>query len=133
MARSWFGHRIVGTWERLLNRIPFFRSIYQATKQLVDTLSRGEAGHFRKVVLVEFPRKGLYTVAFVTGETRGEPAARTGQTCVNVFVPTAPNPTSGYYLMVPEVDIIPTDMTVEEAFKLVLSGGLVVPGEKTQG
>jgi uncharacterized membrane protein len=132
IARSWFGHRIVGAWEKLLSRIPFVRSIYQATKQLVNTLFRGEARHFRKVVLLEFPRKGIYTVAFVTGEARGEPGNRTGKTYINVFVPTAPNPTSGYYLMVPEDDVIPTDMTVEEAFKLVISGGLVVPGEKEE-
>jgi len=132
IARSWFGHRIVGAWERLFNRIPLVRSIYQASKQIVDTLFSGGGTQFRKVVLMEFPRKGTYTVAFVTGEAKGVPGILTGRTYINVFVPTAPNPTSGYYLIVPEDEVISTTMTIEEAFKLVISGGLVVPEAKME-
>jgi uncharacterized membrane protein len=130
VARSWFGGRMVATGERLFNKIPLVRNIYQATKQLVDALFGGKARNFRKVVLIEFPRKGVYTLAFVTGHVAGEPGDKAAAGYLNIFVPTTPNPTSGYYLMVPEEDVIGMDMTVEDAFKMIISGGLVVPKEK---
>jgi uncharacterized membrane protein len=79
------------------------------------------------VVIVEYPRKGMYVIAFVTGEAKGEIQIKTSKKCTNLFVPTTPNPTSGFYIMVPEDDVISMDMTVEEAFKLVISGGIVSP------
>jgi uncharacterized membrane protein len=131
MTRSWLGGKIVGVGEKLLNRIPVVRSIYQATKQLVDAIFTPHGrGKFRKVVFIEFPREGLYTVAFVTSMAKVGLQDEAGAELVNVFVPTAPNPTSGYFLMVPESELIPADMTVEEAFKLVVSGGLIGPGDK---
>lgn len=131
MTRSWLGGKIVGIGEKLFNRIPVVRSIYQATKQLVDAIFSPQGrGKFRKVVFIEFPRAGLYTVAFVTSMTRSGLQEETEAKMINVFVPTAPNPTSGYFLMVPESELIPADMTVEEAFKLVVSGGLIGPGDK---
>ncbi len=132
VTKSWFGNKVVGIGERLLVAIPFVRNIYQATKQLVDALFSGKARSFRKVVLLEFPRAGTYTVAFVTGSASGELQSKTAAKCINVFVPTTPNPTSGYYLMVPEESVINLDLSVEEAFKLIISGGLVVPENKVK-
>jgi uncharacterized membrane protein len=132
ITKSWIGNKIVNLGERLFGRIPVVRSIYQGTKQLVDALFTAKAGSFKKVVLFEYPRKGIYTVGFVTGQVRGELQEKTEEKYLNVFVPTTPNPTSGYYLMVPEQDVINTEMTVEDAFKLVISGGLVYPGDKAK-
>ncbi len=95
----------------MLNQIPFFRNIYQPTKQVVDSLFSGKSRNFRGVVLVEFPRKGIYTLAFVTGDTQGEAEKKMQSRCINVFVPTTPNPTSGYYIMVPESEVIHMDMS----------------------
>ena len=113
--------------DKLLNHIPLFRSIYQPTKQVVDSLFSDKSRNFRGVVLVEFPRKGVYTLGFVTGDTQGEAGKKTQDRCINVFVPTTPNPTSGYYIMIPDREVIHMDMTVEEAIKIIISSGLVVP------
>lgn len=130
VTRSWIGNRLVRLGERIFSRIPIVRSIYQGTKQLMDALFSARGGSFEKVVFFEYPRKGVYTVGFVTGRAKGGPAEKAQENFLNVFVPTTPNPTSGYYLLVPEREVIHTEMTVEEAFKLVISGGLVVPGDK---
>jgi uncharacterized membrane protein len=131
-TQSWVGKKVVRIGEKMFGRIPVVRSIYQGTKQLVDALFTAKAGSFKQVVLFEYPRKGVYTVGFVTGNARGDVPAATEGNYLNVFVPTTPNPTSGYYLMVPEREVIQTDMTVEEAFKLIISGGLVAPGDKSK-
>jgi uncharacterized membrane protein len=91
-----------------------------------------EGQGFKKVVLVEFPRQGLYTVAFVTGATSGELRTKTGGNCINLFIPTTPNPTSGYYVMVPEESVTPLEMSVEDAFKLIISGGIITPAENKE-
>lgn len=132
ITKSWIGNRVVSLGERIFSRIPVVRSIYQSTKQLVDALFTAKAGSFQRVVFFEYPRRGVYTVGFVTGSARRALAGMGEENYLNVFVPTTPNPTSGYYLVVPERDVISTDMTVEEAFKLVISGGLVVPGDKAK-
>jgi len=132
ITQSWIGNRIVDLGERLFSRIPVVRSIYQGTKQWVDALFTAKAGSFKKVVFLEYPRKGIYTVAFVTGYARGGFSEKAEEKFLNVFVPTTPNPTSGFYLMVPERDVISTEMTVEDAFKLVISAGLVVPEDKSK-
>jgi uncharacterized membrane protein len=111
----------------LLLRIPVFRGIYSAVKRLVEAILHPQRDSFRRVVLIEYPRRGMYTVALMTGVSEGEVQERTARRLLNVFVPTTPNPTSGYYVLVPESDIIPLSMTVEEAFKLVMSGGIVTP------
>lgn len=116
--------RMVNRW---LLRIPVFRGIYGAVKRLVEAILTPQQQSFRRVVLIEYPRRGVYAVGLVTGITEGEVQARTAARVVNVFVPTTPNPTSGYYVLVPEDDVIPLSMTVEEAFKLVMSGGIVTP------
>jgi uncharacterized membrane protein len=108
------------------------RGIYQAVKQIVQTMVSKEGQSFKRVVLVEFPREGLYTVAFVTGSATGELRDKTGGRCINIFIPTTPNPTSGYYMMVPEDRVQALEMSVEEAFKLVISGGILAPPENNK-
>ncbi|MBE9546948.1 MAG: DUF502 domain-containing protein [Proteobacteria bacterium] len=130
ITKSYLGNKLVGLGEWFVHRIPFVRGVYQATKQLVDTIFSDKSQSFKKVVIVEYPRKGMYVIAFVTGEAKGEVQTKTAKKCINLFVPTTPNPTSGFYIMVPEDDVIRMDMTVEEAFKLVISGGIVAPTEQ---
>lgn len=125
-----FGRQIVNFGERLLGRIPVAGSIYSGVKQLVETVFSSKGQSFRKVVLVEYPRKGLWTVAFITGEGQGEAQQKTGHDVVNIYVPTTPNPTSGFFLMVPRKDVIELDMSVDDGLKMILSVGVVVPGTK---
>jgi uncharacterized membrane protein len=127
LARNFFGRALVRFGESLLERIPIVRTIYKASKQFLETFFTSDRESFNRVVMLQFPRKGLYAIGFVTCVTRGEIQLRTGEQTVNVFIPTTPNPTSGFYFAVPEEDIIPLEMTVEEAFKVIMSGGLVVP------
>lgn len=124
-----FGRQLVIIGERLLARIPLVRAVYSAAKQLTETLFSGSGQSFRKVVLVEYPRAGLWTLAFLTGNGIGEVKQRTGRDLINIFVPTTPNPTSGFFLMVPRETVIELDMSVDAALKTILSAGAVVPGE----
>ncbi len=134
VARHLFGWELVRIWERLLSRVPVARNIYSAVKQLFEAIFREESeSSFSRVVVVEYPRRGLYVFAFVTGPVRGLPVQSLPDNLVNVFVPTTPNPTSGVYLLVPESDLVPVDLSVEEAFKLVMSAGLVAPGQEGSG
>ncbi len=132
MTKSIVGNRIVLYGEGLLDRIPIVRSIHMAIKKIVDSMVLYRSRSFKKVVLVEFPRKGAYTVAFVTGEPAYEIHAKIGQRCVSVYVPTTPNPTSGYFIMFPEHEVVQLDMSVEDAFTLIISGGIVNPPEQLQ-
>jgi len=127
VTRSYLGKKLGSFGERLVRQIPLVRGIYNALKQFVDAVFSDRGQSFKKAVLIEYPRKGLYSIAFVTGVSRGEVQTKTSQRCVNVFIPTTPNPTSGFYIMVPEGDMIGLDMTVEEAFTLIISGGIVSP------
>ena len=130
IARHLFGREIVRLGERLLSRVPVARNIYAAVKQLLDAIFVSDSQtNFRRVVLIEYPRKGVHALAFTTGPARGPFGPVGVPELVNVFVPTTPNPTSGFYLLVPEEDLTPLDITVEQAFKLVMSAGLVAPGE----
>lgn len=124
------GRNMVSLWERLLMRIPLVRPIYSATKQLSETLLSGSGKSFRKVVLVEYPRPGLWTLAFLTGDGVGEVIEKTWRDLVNIFVPTTPNPTSGFFLMVPSKDLIELNMSVDAGIKLILSAGAVGPDDK---
>ncbi len=129
IARHFFGWEAVRVGERLLNRVPVARSIYAAVKQLLEAIFVSSApAHFRRVVMIQYPRPGLYAIAFTTGAARGIVQEATPQRMVNCFVPTTPNPTSGFYLLVPEEDLIDVELSVEDAFKLVMSAGLVSPG-----
>lgn len=124
------GSNMVRLWEGLLGRIPFVRAIYSASKQLTETLFSGSGKSFRKVVLVRYPHPGLWTLAFVTGDGMAEANRKTGSDLVNIFVPTTPNPTSGFFLMVAREDMIELDLPVDAGIKLILSAGAVAPDIK---
>ncbi len=128
LTANLFGRTIVAYWESVLERMPVVRNIYRALKQIFETVLAQSSSSFREVVLIEYPRKGLYAIAFVSRNTTGEVPVKadTGE-LVSVFLPTTPNPTSGFLLFVPQKDIIRLEMSVEEAAKLVISAGLVVP------
>ena len=123
-----FGRSILGYFDRVASRIPFAGNVYKAIKQIIETFSSADAA-YQKVVLIEYPRKGIYAIGFMTGETREEIKDKKGE-MVNVFVPTTPNPTSGFLLFFTKDDIIELDMSVEDAIKLVVSAGMVVPPKK---
>ncbi|TMJ03052.1 MAG: DUF502 domain-containing protein [Bacillati bacterium ANGP1] len=121
------GRRLVGWFDRLMLRIPLARSIYSATKQLSDSIFLQRRAAFQRAVLVEWPRQGMYTVGFVTGETGGRTQEIAGRRVLNVFVMSTPNPTTGFLALVPEDQVYPLDMSVEEGIKLMMSGGIVAP------
>ena len=130
IARHFFGHEFVRIWEQLLARVPVARNIYAAVKQLFEAIFRAtDESRFNRVVLIEYPRKGIYALAFTTGPARGLLQTIGGRSMINCFLPTTPNPTSGHYLLVPDSDVQEVDLTVEQAFKLVMSAGLVSPDE----
>jgi len=129
VTKSYLGNKAVSLGEKLVGKIPLVRGIYNALKQLVEAVLSDKGESFKRAVLLEYPRKGLYSVAFVTGESRGEVQSKTLPKCINLFVPTTPNPTSGFYIMVPEDDVVYLDMTVEDAFTLIISGGVLSPTE----
>jgi len=130
LAAGFLGRWIIRLGESLLNRMPVVRSIYGASKQILETIISSQSDAFREVVLVEYPRKGLWVIGFVTGGTKGEVNRRINIDMVNVFVPTTPNPTSGFLLFCPRKDVVFMEMTVEEAVKLVVSGGIVTPPDR---
>ena len=131
-ARNYLGRITYHYGDRVMSNIPLLRGVYKGVKQMLETVVSNPSQQFRKVVLIEYPRKGIYTIAFLTGETRGEIQNITHKDLMNVFVPTTPNPTSGFMLIVPDEDIIPLTMSVEDAFKIIISGGIMNPGEKDE-
>lgn len=130
LATNIFGRSLVRAMDNLVGRIPLVKGVYTLFKQVADTLFVGDRQGFRKVVLIEYPRKGIWTIAFMTGLSSGELPRQIGRRVINVFVPTTPNPTSGFYLLVPEEDAKVLEMSVEDAFKLIVSGGMVTPPDK---
>lgn len=127
LVRNFLGQRLVRFYERLINRIPFVRTIYVATKQLTSAIVGPGEGRFSRVVLIEYPRKGIYSLAFVTADHAGHMSWVLGRPCISVFVPTTPNPTSGFYLLVPREQAIETDLSIEEAFRVIMSAGISMP------
>ncbi len=127
LVKNYLGGRIVEFGERIVYQIPLVRPLYMAVKQLLVAVFSQSFSGFKRVALIEYPRKGIYALGFVTGVASGEVQELTQEVVLNVFLPTTPNPTSGFYLLVPEKDVVPLEMSVEEAFKLVISGGLVSP------
>jgi uncharacterized membrane protein len=125
-----FGQWAVDRWDRLMGRIPIVKSIYNSVKQVSDTLFSSSGNAFREAVLVQYPRQGSWTIAFVTGRPGGEVALRLPGDYVSVYVPTTPNPTSGFFLMMPRGDVLPLAMSVDEALKYVISMGVVAPPER---
>jgi uncharacterized membrane protein len=132
ITASYVGNKIVQSGEDLLYRIPFVRNIYQAIKRFSDTMVMDRRSSFKRVVLVEFPRKGIYTIGFVTGKPDLEFKKEPGQNYVSVFLPTTPNPTSGYLIIVPEAELVEVHMSVEEALTYIISVGIVTPSERTR-
>ncbi|HBI23694.1 MAG TPA: hypothetical protein DDX84_05750 [Nitrospiraceae bacterium] len=126
-ATNYIGRKVVSSWERLMTKVPLVRNVYTVIKHVVDTVSLQGKDQFRGVVLVEFPRKGTYSMGFVTGITKGEVQDITEEKVLNVFIPTTPNPTTGYFVFVPEGDVMQLSMSVEDGMKMIISGGLYTP------
>ena len=122
-----FGQWFLAQWDRLLHKIPIVKSIYSSVKQVSDTLFSSSGNAFREAVLVQYPRAGSWTIAFVTGVPSGEVASHLGAPHVSVYVPTTPNPTSGFFLMMPRSEVVPLQMSVDEALKYIISMGVVAP------
>jgi len=127
LAANFVGRAFVGGWESLLDRIPVVRSIYSAAKNFAEMVFSDSSQSFKRVLLIEYPRKGLYSLAFQTSTELGEVQGRKGEEIVCCFVPTTPNPTSGFIVIVPKKDVIVLDMEVDEALKMIISLGVVVP------
>src|SRR5437867_13122217 len=127
LAANFIGGQIVRLWEEFLHRVPVVRGIYSTLKSMMDILSFTEREKYNRVVLIQFPKNGHYCFAFVTGVTQGQVQEISPDPLLNVYLPTSPNPTSGYFLLVPEKDVTPLDMSVEEAMKLIVSGGWYSP------
>ena len=130
LATGLFGRTLIRLWENILSRMPVVRSVYSAIKQILETVMATQSDAFRQAVLVEYPRKDIWAIGFVTGSTKGEVGENVNKKMVNVFMPTTPNPTSGFLLFFPEKDLIFLKMSVEDALKLVVSGGMVIPKNK---
>ena len=128
LATNFVGQWWVRQWDRLIHKIPIVKSIYSSVRQVSDTLFSSGGNAFREAVLVQYPRQGSWTVAFVTGKPGGEVAARLPGEYISVYVPTTPNPTSGFFLMMPRADVLDLQMSVDEALKYVISMGVVAPG-----
>ena len=127
LTTNFFGKKVFQIGELLIEKIPFVRRIYKGSKQVVSSIAEADTSAFRKVVLIEFPRRGLLAIGFVTGESRGEVQELTRENMLNVFVPTMPNPTSGFLIFSPLEELTEVSMTIEEGIKYVVSGGLVTP------
>ncbi|MDD5224063.1 MAG: DUF502 domain-containing protein [bacterium] len=125
VATNILGKRILSFWDHQVERIPLIRSIYSSVRQLLQSLFLQTDQKFQRVVLIEFPRPGMYTVAFITGKTKQEVLDKTGKRLLNIFYPTTPNPTTGFFIMLPEDEVTELDMSVEDAFKLLISGGFL--------
>jgi uncharacterized membrane protein len=128
-AANLFGRRLVAFWESLLGRIPLVRTIYNSVKQVTETIFTSNSKSFRKAVLIEFPRKGTWSVGFLSNRGMQTAIDITGQELISVFVSTTPNPTTGFIMMVPASEVIELDISIEEAFKYIISIGVVVPNE----
>ena len=127
LAANFVGRAFVGSWESLMDRIPFVRAVYSAAKNFAEMVFSDSSQSFKKVLLIQYPRKGLYSLAFQTATELGEVQGRTGEEVVCCFVPTTPNPTSGFIIIVPRKDMIVLDMEVDEALKMIISLGVVIP------
>jgi len=124
---NFIGRAFVGGWESLMDRVPVVRSIYSAAKNFAEIVFSDSSHAFKNVLLIQYPRRGIYSLAFQTSTYLGEIQARTGEDVVGCFVPTTPNPTSGFIILVPKKDVIELDMDVDEALKMIISLGVVVP------
>ncbi|MGB5959307.1 MAG: DUF502 domain-containing protein [Coleofasciculaceae cyanobacterium] len=131
MARNIAGRWLLDFGEQFLQAIPLAGAVYKTLKQLLETLLKDSGGKFRRVILVEYPRQGIWAIAFVTGTMSNEIQSQMARPMLSIFVPTTPNPTTGWYAIVPEDDVINVSMSVEDAFKVIISGGIVSPTTST--
>ncbi len=127
IVSNFLGRKLVALWERILNKIPGFRNVYNVLKKVSDTVFNSSTESFRKAFLIQYPSKGIWVIAFQSGDYKGEAESIIGEEMINLFVPTTPNPTSGFFVMMPKKDVFELNMTVEEAFKIVISAGVVIP------
>jgi len=127
MVTNILGRKLLVLWEKALNKIPGFRNIYNVLKKVSDTVFNTSTESFRKAFLIQYPSKGIWVIAFQSGNYKGEAESIIGEEIMNLFVPTTPNPTSGFFVMMAKKDAFELDMSVEEAFKLVISAGVVTP------
>lgn len=127
LATNFLGRIFIRISEYIVDQMPVVRTLYSAIKQIFETIMASQSNAFREVVMLEYPRKGIWSIGFVTGTSQGQVQEFTAQETVNVFVPTTPNPTSGYLLFVPKTELKYLDMTVEEGVKLVVSAGIITP------
>ena len=132
-AANFIGERLVRLWNAILHRIPFVSSIYSSVKQVSDTLFSSSGEAFRKALLVQWPHEGMWTIAFLTGTPGGDVASHLREDYLSVYVPTTPNPTGGYFVLVARKDAIELDMSVEQALKYIISMGVVAPPPVSQG
>lgn len=126
-SRIFIGQLLLKFFERIFTRLPLISQVYNTVKQLVDTFSQQKQAVFQEVVMIEYPREGIYAIGFLTNQAKGEVQSVTGENLVNVFVPTTPNPTSGFLLMLPKQEVIPLQMSVADGMKTIISGGAVTP------
>jgi uncharacterized membrane protein len=129
-ARNFLGRILVRISEYIVERVPVINTIYGAIKQIFETVMASQSDAFKEVVMFEYPRKGIWVMGFVTGQTKGEVQSLTDTETVNIFLPTTPNPTSGFLLFVPKKDVTYMKMSVEEGIKMIVSGGIITPPEK---
>ena len=132
VTANFVGKKLVGWIELLFSRIPLVRTVYTGAKEVVQTFILDRPSQFRQVVLVEYPRKGVYSIGFVTGSPRGEIVSKVGANLLHLFIPTTPNPTSGFFILVSREETIPLNITVEDAFKLIMSAGMSMPAGKIE-
>ena len=124
LTHNIFGKRLLAFWDQQIEKIPLIRGIYGSARQILESLFVATGKHFQHVALIEYPRRGIYSIAFITGETKGFIEEATGKKLVSIFIPSTPNPTTGYYIMLPEEDVIKLDISVEDAAKLIISAGM---------
>tara|TARA_B100000686_G_scaffold331249_1_gene394525 strand:- start:3549 stop:4178 length:630 start_codon:yes stop_codon:yes gene_type:complete len=127
MTANIIGQKLLSLWEGILWRIPVVKSIYWSIKQVSDTIFSSQGEAFHKALLIQYPRNGLWTIAFMTGQPGGDVANHLDEKYISVYVPTTPNPTSGFFLMMPKEDVIELDMSVDEALKYIISMGVISP------
>ena len=133
LAANFIGAKLVHWWHEILHRIPVVSSIYSSVKQVSDTLFSSSGEAFRKAVLVQWPREGMWTIAFLTGVPGGDVVNHLQGDYLSIYVPTTPNPTGGYFVMVPRADVIELEMSVDDALKYIISMGVVAPGTAKNG
>ncbi len=132
IASNIIGNRLINFFDNVFRRVPITRGIYSGARQIIDAFAMQGKNAFQKVVLLEYPRKGLFAIGFITGRSRGEIQDKTTEETLNVFIPTTPNPTSGMLILAPKHEVTELKMTVEEGLKVIISGGLFSPADKTE-